>query len=119
MTTFPGDNHLLVDFFSLMIRRPPSSTLFPYTTLFRSPDCRGTPLCWHAVRVPRRRQRPASRAGPRCGARALAFPFEPARGRRDRLGLDSEPLLPAPPRTRPATVPPPLAPPLPVPPRPY
>src|SRR5688500_19784363 len=23
-------------FFSLMIRRPPSSTLFPYTTLFRS-----------------------------------------------------------------------------------
>src|SRR5262245_64621811 len=24
-------------FFSLMIRRPPRSTLFPYTTLFRSP----------------------------------------------------------------------------------
>src|SRR2546426_1891164 len=23
-----------------MIRRPPRSTLFPYTTLFRSPDCR-------------------------------------------------------------------------------
>src|SRR6266436_9519840 len=30
-------------FFFLMIRRPPRSTLFPYTTLFRSP--RGT---WHA-----------------------------------------------------------------------
>src|ERR1043166_6727476 len=29
-----------VDFFFLMIRRPPRSTLFPYTTLFRSP---GTP----------------------------------------------------------------------------
>src|ERR1039457_7299408 len=27
-------------FFFLMIRRPPRSTLFPYTTLFRS-DCRG------------------------------------------------------------------------------
>src|SRR5699024_12495610 len=29
-------------FFFLMIPRPPSSTLFPYTTLFRSdrPDCR-------------------------------------------------------------------------------
>src|SRR5215813_15243841 len=27
-------------FFFLMIRRPPRSTLFPYTTLFRSP-------CWH------------------------------------------------------------------------
>src|SRR2546430_13863673 len=26
----------LVDFFFLMIRRPPRSTLFPYTTLFRS-----------------------------------------------------------------------------------
>src|SRR2546430_7642991 len=24
-----------------MIRRPPRSTLFPYTTLFRSPPCRG------------------------------------------------------------------------------
>src|SRR5258707_7864006 len=24
-----------------MIRRPPRSTLFPYTTLFRSRDCRG------------------------------------------------------------------------------
>src|SRR2546427_7722480 len=27
-------------FFFLMIRRPPRSTLFPYTTLFRSPDRR-------------------------------------------------------------------------------
>src|SRR5256885_6278765 len=26
-------------FFFLMIRRPPRSTLFPYTTLFRSPSC--------------------------------------------------------------------------------
>src|SRR5437773_9503805 len=26
-------------FFFLMIRRPPRSTLFPYTTLFRSPCC--------------------------------------------------------------------------------
>src|SRR3989475_9646621 len=29
--------HSLVFFFFLMIRRPPRSTLFPYTTLFRSP----------------------------------------------------------------------------------
>src|SRR5256885_11995833 len=28
--------HLLILFFFLMIRRPPRSTLFPYTTLFRS-----------------------------------------------------------------------------------
>src|SRR5688572_31558958 len=29
-------------FFFLMIRRPPRSTLFPYTTLFRSPAARST-----------------------------------------------------------------------------
>src|SRR2546429_4319238 len=29
-------NHLVFFFFFLMIRRPPRSTLFPYTTLFRS-----------------------------------------------------------------------------------
>src|SRR5438309_11400754 len=36
-------------FFFLMIRRPPRSTLFPYTTLFRSgvprPLSRGCPTC--------------------------------------------------------------------------
>src|SRR5215469_18144247 len=38
---------LLFFFFFLMIRRPPRSTLFPYTTLFRSPRrCRGAgPPC--------------------------------------------------------------------------
>src|SRR5258707_11981528 len=30
-------NLFLIFFFFLMIRRPPRSTLFPYTTLFRSP----------------------------------------------------------------------------------
>src|SRR2546427_4492080 len=29
-------------FFFLMIRRPPRSTLFPYTTLFRSVGCRAS-----------------------------------------------------------------------------
>src|SRR6266498_1037491 len=29
---------LVTGFFFLIIRRPPRSTLFPYTTLFRSPD---------------------------------------------------------------------------------
>src|SRR2546427_6774506 len=32
-------SHILRSFFFLMIRRPPRSTLFPYTTLFRSRDC--------------------------------------------------------------------------------
>src|SRR5215216_7303584 len=31
---------VFVFFFFLMIRRPPRSTLFPYTTLFRSPRTR-------------------------------------------------------------------------------
>src|SRR6266571_2422300 len=31
----PGAVHLCDNFFFLMIRRPPRSTLFPYTTLFR------------------------------------------------------------------------------------
>src|SRR2546430_17220029 len=36
--------YLLRFFFFLMIRRPPRSTLFPYTTLFRSPAAPSTPL---------------------------------------------------------------------------
>src|SRR5476651_2861329 len=34
--------NFLFFFFFLMIRRPPRSTLFPYTTLFRSPSVRWT-----------------------------------------------------------------------------
>src|SRR2546421_4364555 len=33
--------YIIFFFFFLMIRRPPRSTLFPYTTLFRSPPLRG------------------------------------------------------------------------------
>src|SRR5215471_20902506 len=57
-------------FFFLMIRRPPRSTLFPYTTLFRSPRP-GRPAARHArgraparyASAPRRpRRRPARRS---------------------------------------------------------
>src|SRR5438132_2880613 len=41
-------------FFFLMIRRPPRSTLFPYTTLFRSPP----PFPWASRRTGRRRCAP-------------------------------------------------------------
>src|SRR6185436_20844681 len=37
-------------FFFLMIRRPPRSTLFPYTTLFRSPP---TAVSWRSTVPPR------------------------------------------------------------------
>src|SRR5256885_12810216 len=36
--------HLALFFFFLMIRRPPRSTLFPYTTLFRSSRVRQSPV---------------------------------------------------------------------------
>src|SRR5438874_8602489 len=36
---------MTASFFFLMIRRPPSSTLFPYTTLFRSAACASRPRC--------------------------------------------------------------------------
>src|SRR5215216_7687100 len=44
-------------FFFLMIRRPPRSTLFPYTTLFRSPAWRARPLASPSTgrRTPSRR----------------------------------------------------------------
>src|SRR3989442_11438730 len=49
----------LLFFFFLMIRRPPRSTLFPYTTLFRSASSRPT--------------RPSARA-PRCRSWARSRP---------------------------------------------
>src|SRR6266436_10029409 len=50
-------------FFFLMIRRPPRSTLFPYTTLFRSrstgwPPGAGSTECPGERRWERRRERP-------------------------------------------------------------
>src|SRR5205085_12353231 len=41
---FSPDTLLSLFFFFLMIRRPPRSTLFPYTTLFRSSDGRALNL---------------------------------------------------------------------------
>src|SRR3712207_7163581 len=49
-------------FFFLMIRRPPRSTLFPYTTLFRSPERVGGDR--GRRRAVDRRQPPDPRASP-------------------------------------------------------
>src|SRR6266404_1232263 len=54
-----GRRHYSVSFFFLMIRRPPRSTLFPYTTLFRS--------CRRVGRPPAPPSPPPSRTG--CTAR--------------------------------------------------
>src|SRR5258708_25629568 len=50
MSSFPycASSSSLLFFFFLMIRRPPRSTLFPYTTLFRSPHG------WRCASVARR-----------------------------------------------------------------
>src|SRR6266540_4412461 len=54
---------LLVMFFFLMIRRPPRSTLFPYTTLFRSPPAPPSP--GSRARAPRCAGRPSRRCAGR------------------------------------------------------
>src|SRR5260370_42611165 len=47
LTSFYSRPHTsLLFFFFLMIRRPPRSTLFPYTTLFRSPRWRAMRCGW-------------------------------------------------------------------------
>src|SRR5256885_7798717 len=55
-----------------MIRRPPRSTLFPYTTLFRSEcadDGRASARAWPVGAVDRHRRRVAPRAADRQGRR--------------------------------------------------
>src|SRR5687768_18495420 len=52
-------------FFFLMIRRPPRSTLFPYTTLFRSiVSCSAIPALRGSCRVPASRSRSIRRRAP-------------------------------------------------------
>src|SRR2546430_9505757 len=68
---------LLIFFFFLMIRRPPRSTLFPYTTLFRSSPTRRTARPGRTGRTPRSRAawparhgtRPVAGGTPRAAAR--------------------------------------------------
>src|SRR5690349_23350605 len=50
-------------FFFLMIRRPPRSTLFPYTTLFRSGCCGTTPEHTRQMRVAATAPATGGRAG--------------------------------------------------------
>src|SRR3712207_8653133 len=89
---------LLVFFFFLMIRRPPRSTLFPYTTLFRSPpgaprraDAQGCAAGGPA----RHRQDPAGQGGGGRGEGALLLHLGrrvrgDVRGRGDREEHTSE-----------------------------
>src|SRR3712207_7545546 len=66
---------MTVIFFFLMIRRPPRSTLFPYTTLFRSGSRAG------GSRV--RRTRRARRSSPRSSSQLLRQRPHPVAARRE------------------------------------
>src|SRR5256885_10936320 len=66
-------------FFFLMIRRPPRSTLFPYTTLFRS--CRTWP--------PAAASRTTSSRRRRTGSRAASWPHEGGEPRMSETAMDT------------------------------
>src|SRR2546429_7133696 len=68
----------LLFFFFLMIRRPPRSTLFPYTTLFRSPPFH------HAARLRGRAARCDVHIGARLGAACRAHVPRQRLGHSDR-----------------------------------
>src|SRR5437870_8041644 len=66
----------LTFFFFLMIRRPPRSTLFPYTTLFRS--CRGRRRAPEPPALPARREparRPEDRKSTRLNSSHVAISY--------------------------------------------
>src|SRR5256885_9770113 len=69
-------------FFFLMIRRPPRSTLFPYTTLFRS----AMHACWHPMRAAQRKSVARMRV-------AGLLEAQPLRGDRKSTRLNSSHLV--------------------------
>src|SRR2546427_4669109 len=84
--------HSNVVFFFLMIRRPPRSTLFPYTTLFRSPAAAGGALVRRAPAPQEDQGRVAvrRRPAPRGATARRAWPAPPARSDRRDLGAVRE-----------------------------
>src|SRR2546422_9035095 len=77
-------------FFFLMIRRPPRSTLFPYTTLFRS---RATPLAAGTRRPPDSRRGSLARPLARGRGRSRLAAASDPRGVRARRGRVGAPLV--------------------------
>src|SRR3989475_12817607 len=82
-------------FFFLMIRRPPRSTLFPYTTLFRSPHFtveRNVGLVprlegWPPARIAARVRELLALVGLDPGGFAGRYPHELSGGQRQRVGV--------------------------------
>src|SRR3712207_6994156 len=65
---------ILFSFFFLMIRRPPRSTLFPYTTLFRSLRNSGQAAGDFYLTLPLDGEGRTVRQGDRTGVIAVGFP---------------------------------------------
>src|SRR6266576_4316656 len=87
--------HILFFFFFLMIRRPPRSTLFPYTTLFRSsgaepgssrPAATAGAVAGRPARGPAARIAAADRGGARRPMAGKRDPHGAGRGNAHRLG---------------------------------
>src|SRR3712207_8987629 len=70
-----------------MIRRPPRSTLFPYTTLFRSPSASSVVV---ASQIQRSLAMPSAKGPSRGVARRTPPPDRPPAPRRGRSGRRSE-----------------------------
>src|SRR6516225_1564247 len=64
---------LFLFFFFLMIRRPPRSTLFPYTTLFRSPGTWNR--FWRRRARQRRARRPRDRKSTRLNSSHMSISY--------------------------------------------
>src|SRR2546430_11949419 len=72
MSYSPDADHIIFFFFFLMIRRPPRSTLFPYTTLFRSYAPVGAVLPG-GIRLERKKSRGVESNGMLCSAKELGL----------------------------------------------
>src|SRR5256885_11978486 len=79
-------HYLSLLFFFLMIRRPPRSTLFPYTTLFRS---HAGPLARKGDRAHRAPARDQGRAEPGAGGSRVIGQGRPARSEEHTSELQS------------------------------
>src|SRR3712207_2025542 len=88
---------LVPSIFFLMIRRPPRSTLFPYTTLFRS---QRFPFSFLSFREVWWQQRPKAKGNPRKAAPSTRAVSHPCRRRRDGLRSFAAAQIPGPPEDR-------------------
>src|SRR5690554_4170188 len=78
-----------------MLRRPPRSTLFPYTTLFRSPGAGRLPAARGRAVGDRARRRDARRPGGEPRGRPAAAADRPRRGGDPQAHLPQRPLVAA------------------------